>query len=146
LDFGVGFNYAPNDVWVGDDQGGPKGPINFGLYAYYTGGDWGVKARGRMFLGQDDKIAANEGAYFFQADIMPWYNFGAFEARLNIRIQDWKQHKDSTVDAFGFVINPYVLYPIDKGYMSVGFIYESEKYCGIKDGRWRIPIGFAFNF
>lgn len=145
LTFELGFGYK----FSGDaDLFTIYDPVNIGGGVAYTGGDWGVKLRAAGWFGAEADTTAEGNAYFL-ADLMPWYNFGFMEARLQVRFESYTLNKDT--DAVASIgINPYIMKQLGAGRFVAGFqLKDSNLDSDAKDDgslSWSIPVAFVIGF
>ncbi len=139
LAFEVGFGYKfsgdPDAFTIYD-------PINIGGGVAYTGGDWGIKARAVGWFGAEADTAAEGNAYFL-ADLMPWYNFGFMEVRLQVRMDSYTRNKDTDA-VTSFAINPYIIKQLGVGRFVAGFqLKDANVDSDFKeDITWSVPVAF----
>jgi len=146
-------------------------PLEIGLGASYSAGDFGVKARVATKLGESIKMHGDdkktEGLFQLGFSIVPSYNLGVFQAFLKAgimitgvpkydgKVQDNPLTGKKFENAFGWHVNPYITKSIGPGTFFAGFKVGSD---GIKSKsdpadpyssaavEWSVPIGIQFNF
>ena len=158
------------------NAGNRKSPLYIGLAAHYASGDFGVKFRsafeiGHMQSGVGDPDSSGRVTYSvqshagaggvaeglaFQFNVMPWYNLGFLEARLDIGLRMTMPSAAGATGQMAWHINPYARVPIPGGRFQFGFKVDGrtvESFGGAGEGnlkadviRWSIPLGLVFSF
>jgi hypothetical protein len=115
-----------------------KKPIRAGLGLNWSGGDFGVNFRTGALIGQGATggrpcvinpangevdwghavwAGASSSSMFFNAQVLPWYNFGFMTFFLDFGVS-YDKDKNSSM---GWFAVPYVKVPISGGQFSIGF-------------------------
>jgi hypothetical protein len=107
-----------------------KKPIRAGAGLNWSGGDFGVNFRGAAIIGQGGASGRSSltggaiwtgnssSALFFNAQVLPWYNFGFMTFFLDFGLSMDKQSGSSGT---AWWVVPYVKVPISGGLFSIGF-------------------------
>jgi hypothetical protein len=120
-------------------------PAALGLFANYSGGDFGVKFRSRLALNSTGGIYGyNKDTTQFAFDVQPWYNFGTFTAYLSVGMVSTKGPVGDPVNQF--VLNPYIRASFGPGSIRLGVVYQDPNLDKDNDATIRVPLTFGYSF
>jgi len=120
-------------------------PAALGLFANYSGGDFGVKFRSRLALNSTGGIYSyNKDTTEFAFDVQPWYNFGTFTAYLSVGMVSTKGATGDPVNQF--VLNPYIRASFGSGSIRLGVVYQDTNLDQDKDATIKVPLVFGYSF
>jgi hypothetical protein len=143
-------------------KSGAKEPIKAGLGVQWSGGDFGVNFRTGLLFGQGTAggrpntavwTGGSSSSMFFNAQVLPYYNFGFMTFFLDFGLSMDKQ--GSTGTAWWAV--PYVKVPISGGLFSIGFQIMSNVNAQIGDVgnimvqgdkvmKFGVPLSLSYSF